>query len=296
MTSENADNVKGLALSADDEKQLHDFIANIPRFNSVMGELSRMMDEGQLDALSHALSALRFLKEGLNDEAVESLSTLGGRIAEAASALSSGEAKKVLETVGTQGGELSALIEQVGKMHRDGVFDSLVSASYAVKFLKDGLNDEAVENMASSIGDMMAVWRQYSSLVSNSELMSALTKISKLEKDGGLDAVIEAAYVMKFLRDGMNDEALTNLASIFSQLLTQWNSLHRFIDMMSSPTAERVLRMMTDENVQERLENAPAKKGGMSLLSFSDPDVKKGMGVAFEMLKILGEEFRQDDK
>ncbi len=296
MTSENADSGKSIALSAEDEKQVRDFISNIPRFNSVMNEFSRMMDEGQIDALSQALAALRFLREGLNDEAIESISKMGGSFVEAASAISSVPARKVIESVGTEGNELSQLIEQMGRMHRDGVFDAVVNAAYALKFLKDGLNDEAVENIATTMSEMMAMWRQYSSTLSNPEFVATLAKISKLERDGAIDAVVDSAYVLKFLKDGLNDEAMTNIASIMSQMLTQWNSLHKLIEMMTSPTAERLFNVLTDETIEKRLEEATPRKGGMSLLSLSDPDVRKGMGVVFEMLKIIGEEFREDDQ
>ncbi len=296
LTSENADSGKSIALSAEDEKQVRDFISNIPRFNSVMNEFSRMMDEGQIDALSQALAALRFLREGLNDEAIESISKMGGSFVEAASAISSVPARKVIESVGTEGNELSQLIEQMGRMHRDGVFDAVVNAAYALKFLKDGLNDEAVENIATTMSEMMAMWRQYSSTLSNPEFVATLAKISKLERDGAIDAVVDSAYVLKFLKDGLNDEAMTNIASIMSQMLTQWNSLHKLIEMMTSPTAERLFNVLTDETIEKRLEEATPRKGGMSLLSLSDPDVRKGMGVVFEMLKIIGEEFREDDQ
>ena len=294
MTSENTDRERSIALSADDEKQVRDFISNIPRFNSVMNEFSRMMDEGQIEALSQALAALRFLKEGLNDEAIESISKMGGSFVEAASAISSVPARKVIESVSTEGNELSMLIEQIGRMHRDGVFDAVVNAAYALKFLKDGLNDEAVENIATTMSEMLTMWRQYSSTLSNPDFVSTLAKISKLERDGAIDAVVDSAYVLKFLRDGLNDEALTNIASIISQMLTQWNSLHKLIDTMTSSTADRIFRVLTDEGIEKRLEEATPRKGGMSLLSLSDPDVRKGMGVVFEMLKIIGEEFRED--
>ncbi len=294
LTSENTDRARSIALSADDEKQVRDFISNIPRFNSVMNEFSRMMDEGQIEALSQALAALRFLKEGLNDEAIESISKMGGSFVEAASAISSVPARKVIESVSTEGNELSQLIEQMGRMHRDGVFDAVVNAAYALKFLKDGLNDEAVENLATTMSEMLTMWRQYSSTLSNPEFVSTLAKISKLERDGAIDAVVDSAYVLKFLRDGLNDEALTNIASIISQMLTQWNSLHKLIDMMTSSTADRIFKVLTDEDIEKRLEEATPRKGGMSLLSLSDPDVRKGMGVVFEMLKIIGEEFRED--
>ncbi len=294
LTSENTDRERSIALSADDEKQVRDFISNIPRFNSVMNEFSRMMDEGQIEALSQALAALRFLKEGLNDEAIESISKMGGSFVEAASAISSVPARKVIESVSTEGNELSQLIEQIGRMHRDGVFDAVVNAAYALKFLKDGLNDEAVENIATTMSEMLTMWRQYSSTLSNPDFVSTLAKISKLERDGAIDAVVDSAYVLKFLRDGLNDEALTNIASIISQMLTQWNSLHKLIDTMTSSTADRIFRVLTDEGIEKRLEEATPRKGGMSLLSLSDPDVRKGMGVVFEMLKIIGEEFRED--
>lgn len=296
LSSEGADRERSIALSVDDEKQVREFIANIPRFNRVMSEFSRMIDEGQIDALSHVLAALRFLKEGLNDESVESLSRMSGGFMELASTLSTGDARKVIDSVGAESSELSALVGQIGRMHRDGVFDSVVNAAYALKFLKDGLNDEAVENMATSMAEMMAVWRQYSSLVANRELVTALSRLAGLERDGALEAVVEGAYMLKFLRDGLNDEAMTNLSGILSQMLTQWNSFHHLIAMLTSPAGERIFRMLTDETLEKRLESAAPRKGGMALLSLGDPSVRKGMGVMFEILKVLGEEFGEDGK
>ncbi len=295
MSDENTESVKGLSLSADEEKQIRDFIVNMPRFNSVMNEFSRMMDEGQIDALSQSLAALRFLKDGLNDEAVESLSRLGGKLTDVASAVSSEQSMGVISSLSSEGNELSDLIRQIGRMHRDGVFDSVINAAYALKFLKDGLNDEAVENISSTLGEMLVIFKQYSPILSSSEMQSTLAVISRLQRDGALDAMVDAAYVLKFLRDGLNDEALSNLASLLSQLLTQWHSLHNLIDMMSSPVANRVFSTLTDESLEQRLEKSPPRKGGMSLLSLSDPDVRKGMGVVFELLKVFGEEFGDEN-
>jgi uncharacterized protein YjgD (DUF1641 family) len=295
LSSENTESVKGLSLSADEEKQIRDFIVNMPRFNSVMNEFSRMMEEGQIDALSQTIAALRFLKDGLNDEAVESLSRLGGKLTDVASAISSEQSMGVINSFSSEGNELSELVRQIGKMHRDGVFDSVINAAYAFKFLKDGLNDEAVENISSTLGEMLVIFKQYSPILSSSEMQSTLATISRLQRDGALDAMVDAAYVLKFLRDGLNDEALSNLASLLSQLLTQWHSLHNLIDMMSSPVANRVFRTLTDESLEQRLEKSPPRKGGMSLLSLSDPDIRKGMGVVFELLKAFGEEFGDEN-
>ena len=222
MTSEDVPRANSIALSDEDEKQFREFLSNIPKFNRVMGEFSRMMDEGQLDSLSQGLEAVRFLK--------------------------------------------------------------------------DGLNDESVENMASSAGDILSTWRRYSSVLGSAETLTALDKVLRLERDGALDAVVDAAYILKFLRDGLNDEALTNISEIVSQMLSRWHTTQHLLGMVSSPAVTRVLGTLTDENVMERLESAPPRKGGMSLLSMSDPDVRKGMGVLFEMLKIIGEEFGGDGK
>lgn len=222
MTSEEVPRANSIALNDEDEKQFREFLSNIPKFNRVVGEFSRMMDEGQLDSLSQGLAAVRFLREGLNDE--------------------------------------------------------------------------SVENMAASASDMLAMWRQYSSMLASMETITALNKLMRLERDGALDAVIDAAYVIKFLRDGLNDEALTNISDIISQMLSRWHTTQHLLGMVSSPAVSRMLSTLTDESVMERLESAPPKKGGMSLLSMSDPDLRKGMGVLFEMLKILGEEFGGDGK
>ncbi|MBX8636760.1 MAG: DUF1641 domain-containing protein [Thermoplasmata archaeon] len=294
MSGESTEGVRGLTLNAEEEKQVREFIANIPSFNSVMKEFSTMVNEGQIEAMSQALAALRFLKDGLNDEAIESLSKLGGRLTDVASAASSEQSMAVIGSLSSEGKELSELIKDIGRMHRDGVFDSVVSAAYALKFLKDGLNDEAIENIASGMADMLSISKKYSSLLSGEELPSALATVSRLERDGALDALVDAAYIIKFLRDGLNDEALSNIASLLSELLRQWHSLHNLIDMLSSPVATRVFNTLTDESLEQRLEKAPPRKGGMSLLSLSDPDVRKGFGVVFELLKIFGQEFKTE--
>ncbi|MBX8632545.1 MAG: DUF1641 domain-containing protein [Thermoplasmata archaeon] len=291
MSGANSEGSVGVSLSAEEERQLREFLANLPRFNALVNNFSRMEEEGQIDALSAALAAVRFFKDGLNDEAIESLASAAGRIAEAAAAISSESSMSALKSLETEGESVSDLLKQISAMQKDGVFESLVSASYALKFLRDGLNDEAVENIASNLSEMLSLLRQYSALLSSGELVSALETLSRMQRDGTIEALADAAYVLKFLRDGLNDEALSNIASIFSQLLSQWNSLHGLIDMMSSPIAARVIRAITDESIEERLEAAQPKKGGMSLLSLSDPDVKKGVGVVFELLKIIGEEF-----
>jgi uncharacterized protein YjgD (DUF1641 family) len=295
MSGANSEGSVSLSLSAEEERQLHEFLANLPRFNAFVNNFSRMEEEGQIDALSTALAAVRFFKDGLNDEAIESLSSAAGRIAEAAAAVSSEKSMSALKSLETEGEGISELLKQISVMQRDGVFESLVSASYALKFLRDGLNDEAVENIASSLSEMMSLLKQYSSLLSSGELVSTLETLSRMQRDGTIDALADVTYVLKFLKDGLNDEALSNIASILSQLLSQWNSLHGLIDMMFSPIAARVIRAITDESIEERLEAAQPKKGGMSLLSFSDPDVKKGVGVIFELLKIIGEEFGGKD-
>ncbi len=281
-----------MSLNTEEEKQVREFISNIPRFNSVMKEFSTMMNEGQMEALSQALAALRFLKDGLNDESVESLSKLGGKLTDVASAISSEQSMAVIGSLNTESRELSELIRDIGRMHRDGVFEAVMNAAYALKFLKDGLNDEAVENISSNMADMLSISRQYSPLLMGGELPSVLATVSRLERDGALEAIVDAAYVIKFLRDGLNDEALSNIASLLSELLTQWHSLHNLIDTLSSPAARRVFSALADESLEQRLENAPPRKGGMSLLSLSDPDVRKGFGVVFELLKAFGQEFK----
>ena len=293
MTGENTQSANSaLTLSAEEEKQVHEFIANLPRFNSVMKQFSSMADEGQMETLSQALAALRFLRDGLNDEAIESISKLGGKLTDAASLMSSEQSVAVLGSLSAEGKELSELVRDLGRMQRDGVFEAVMNAAYALKFLRDGLNDEAIENISSGMAEMLSVSKQYSQLLAGGELSSALATVSRLERDGALGTLADAAYVLKFLKDGLNDEALSNISSLLSELLAQWRSLRGLIETLTSPAAGRVLRVLADESLAERLENAPPRKGGMSLLSLSDPDVRKGFGVVFELLKAFGQEFK----
>ncbi|MCL5678042.1 MAG: DUF1641 domain-containing protein, partial [Candidatus Thermoplasmatota archaeon] len=285
---------RGFVLDTAEEKLLHDFITDLPKFNSVMTEFKKLVDEGQLEALSHVLAAVRGMREGLNDEAVESVSRTASRLLELASALSSDDTLRLADTLRRDSSELAETIDLLGRMQREGVLENLASAGYVLRAVREGLNDDAIENLFGSLTEVMSFWKQYSSLLTGEEITSVLSKLARIEREGVLDTLLDGAYVLKSFRDGMNDESAANLSELFSEVLAHWRDVQALLNAASSPVLRRMLAVLSSDSLMKQLENAPAKKGGLSLLSPSDPDIRKGLGVIFELLRVIGEEFSRD--
>jgi len=212
---------------------------------------------------------------------------------ELVSTLSHDSSGRVLAALSENGEQLGQLLAKISQMQKDGVFESMSQAAYALKASMDALNEEAVTNLASTLSEAATMWRTLSPLLASTELTSALNRVVRMEKEGVLAAIEDVGYAVKSLKDSLNDEAMVNLANTVADALNIWRTLSPYVERASRSPLPLMIQALSKEGLVEQLENAKPRSG-MSILSPSDPDIRKGFGVLLEMLKVIGSEFNKN--
>lgn len=283
-----------ITLSKEEAEQLRAFLTMLPRLNGLVNRLEALTSDGHMESLIMILSATKSMKEALNDEAVQSLAATTGKAVELLAALSHNSSKKVLTELSEHGEQLGELLAKISIMQREGVFESMSQAAYALKASMDALNEEAVANLASTLSDAATVWRTLSPLLGSTELASALNRVVKMEREGVLAAIEDVGYAVKSLKDSLNDEAMVNLATTVADALNIWRTLSPYVVGASKSPLPIIVQALTREGLIKQLEEAKPRSG-ISMLSPSDPDIRKGFGVLLEILKVIGSEFNKEN-
>ena len=282
-----------ITLSKDEAEQLRTFISALPKLNELIKRLEPLASDGQLESLGMVLSAAKSMKDSLNDEAVQSIAAMVAKAVELVSTLSHDSSGRVLAALSENGEQLGQLLAKISQMQKDGVFESMSQAAYALKASMDALNEEAVTNLASTLSEAATMWRTLSPLLASTELTSALNRVVRMEKEGVLAAIEDVGYAVKSLKDSLNDEAMVNLANTVADALNIWRTLSPYVERASRSPLPLMIQALSKEGLVEQLENAKPRSG-MSILSPSDPDIRKGFGVLLEMLKVIGSEFNKN--
>jgi Protein of unknown function (DUF1641). len=282
-----------ITLSKDEAEQLRTFLSALPKLNELIKRLEPLASDGQLESLGMVLSAAKSMKDSLNDEAVQSIAAMVAKAVELVSTLSHDSSGRVLAALSENGEQLGQLLAKISQMQKDGVFESMSQAAYALKASMDALNEEAVTNLASTLSEVATMWRTLSPLLASTELTSALNRVVRMEKEGVLAAIEDVGYAVKSLKDSLNDEAMVNLANTVADALNIWRTLSPYVERASRSPLPLMIQALSKEGLVEQLENAKPRSG-MSILSPSDPDIRKGFGVLLEMLKVIGSEFNKN--
>jgi uncharacterized protein YjgD (DUF1641 family) len=279
-----------ITLTKEEAEQFRNFVSRLPSLNAVIDQLQNLSMDGQLESLSMTLSALKSIKDALNDDAVQSLATTAGKTVELVSLLSHDSSVKPFTLLRERGDDLYSLLLRLSQLQRDGVFDSITQAAYVLKASLDALNDEAVSNLASTMSEAATMWKNLSPVVNNPETVSVLNRLVRMEKEGVLSALEDAGYAVKSIKDSLNDEAMVNLATIVASALNIWRIMSPYVEAASKSPLPLMLQALAKEGLTDQLEKAKPRSG-MSILSPSDPDIRKGFGVFLEILKAVGSQF-----
>lgn len=282
-----------VTLSKDEAEQLRTFLSSLPKLNELIKRLEPLTSDGQLESLGMILSATKSMRDSLNDEAVQSIAAMAAKAVELVSTLSHNSSGRLLAALSENGEQLGELLTKISQMHKDGVFESMAQAAYALKASMDALNEEAVTNLASTLSEAATIWRALSPLLVSPELTSALNRVVRMEREGVLAAMEDVGYAVKALKDSLNDEAMVNLANTVADALNIWRTLSPYVEKASRTPLPLMIQALSKEGLVEQLENAKPRSG-MSILSPSDPDIRKGFGVLLEILKVIGSEFNKN--
>lgn len=117
------------------------------------------------------------------------------------------------------------------------------------------------------------------------QLTELLQIIKELKETGTLDVVLDFIYTIREARDMLTDDVLQSLASLASwalDLVKRLSSNSAFVD--------KVVDAITSDEMEQALQNPPKVTLGGIIKMLRDPDVQRGLGIVFSILKALGAE------
>jgi len=280
-------------------ENLKDLVDNSATLADVVKRLKSMKEDGTLDVLVNSAYTLKTLKDMLNDEAIQTLGKYVSNLLDLAKEFDDetiSQMKHVVKKVST----INHVLTKVEELQNTGAMDALMDSAYALKTLKDMLNDEAMQNLAKYTSNLLELLREFDegTITSLKSVIrrvrtvdSVLVKLEELESNGTLDVIFNLAYGAKTLKDMLNDEALVRIAGYLSTFLEAYPKAMEFFNIALGDVPYRIVKAISSEEVKKTLENPPQISLGGIIRQLSDPDVQRGLGVMFTILKYIGKEF-----
>lgn len=149
-----ADMLSNLMILAGEMKTRQNDIAqileNADALKDALMRLKALRDSGTLDVLVNMSYALKSLREALNDDAIMNLGSTLSNLMEVLSSMNprtSDGVKKLIE----KAPELNEILNRVMDLKNSGTLDVLINMSYALKSLRDALNDDAITNLGTTL-------------------------------------------------------------------------------------------------------------------------------------------------
>ncbi|MEM4086092.1 MAG: DUF1641 domain-containing protein [Saccharolobus sp.] len=286
-----------------DEKKIDEFAELIdltPTLNETLKKVKELKESGALDAIINYSYIAKTLRDMLNDEAIQSLGTITSSLLELGKEMSRPEVFENTMMIIRNADALADMVKKIKVMKDDGTLDVILNMSYSLKAMRDMLNDEAIQSLGKYVSNFLDLMKEIDdetihsmkSTIKKLKLVNnVLTKVEELDANGALDSAINLAYIAKTLRDMLNDEAITRIANYVSQFLEVYPKAMDFFEIALSEVPYKIARAMSSEEVKKSLEAPPQVSLGGLIRLLSDPEIQRGLGVIFTIIRAIGKEF-----
>ena len=286
-----------------DEKKIDEFAELIdltPTLNETLKKIKELEESGALDAIINYSYIAKTLRDMLNDDAIQSLGTITSSLLELGKEISRPEVFENTMTIIRNADALADIVKKIKVMKDDGTLDVIVNMSYSLKAMRDMLNDDAIQSLGKYVSNFLDLMKEIDdetihsmkSTIKKLKLIdNVLTKVEELDASGALDSAINLAYIAKTLRDMLNDEAITRIANYVSQFLEVYPKAMDFFEIALSEVPYKIARAMSSEEVKKSLESPPQVSLGGLIRLLSDPEIQRGLGVIFTIIRAIGKEF-----
>jgi len=283
----------------DQEKveQISRLMDNLHSLNDALSRLDELNRSGTLDVVISSMYALKTLKDMLNDDALHGIGEMISSLVELAKTATEPEVKVKLQSLLLKVSSLYEILGRVEELQRNGALDAVMDLAYALKTLKDMLNDDALQKLSgyvSSVLEVLSALDEKSTAAAKSiiaklsSLNRLLDRVEELQRNGALDAVMDLAYALKTLKDMLNDDALHDLADKISVAVDFVARGHEFLDYINSPIFQVLGKVVTSEELRKSIQEPSPIGLGKLISSLRDPEVQRGLGVVLALLKGIG--------
>jgi uncharacterized protein YjgD (DUF1641 family) len=170
----------------DQEKveQISRLMDNLHSLNDALSRLDELNRSGTLDVVISSMYALKTLKDMLNDDALHGIGEMISSLVELAKTATEPEVKVKLQSLLLKVSSLYEILGRVEELQRNGALDAVMDLAYALKTLKDMLNDDALHDLADKISvavDFVARGHEFLDYI-NSPIFQVLGKVVTSEE------------------------------------------------------------------------------------------------------------------
>lgn len=192
-------------------------------------------------------------------------------------------------------------LEKIKELKESGALDAIINFSYAIKSLKDALNDDSIQNLGNMLSTFMLLLsttgehaNDVNQIISQASTINyIITKLKELKESGAFDVLVNFAYALKSLRDALTDDAITNIGTTLSLLLDFLPRAQEFLNYALNPPILKIMKALSSDEATKLLTNPPKVTLGGIVKQMTDDDVQKGIGVLFAIAKIIGKSYSQ---
>ncbi|MQL54991.1 DUF1641 domain-containing protein [Acidianus ambivalens] len=192
-------------------------------------------------------------------------------------------------------------LEKIKELKESGALDAIINFSYAIKSLKDALNDDSIQNLGNMLSTFMLLLsttgehaNDVNQIISQASTINyTITKLKELKESGAFDVLVNFAYALKSLRDALTDDAITNIGTTLSLLLDFLPRAQEFLNYALNPSILKIMKALSSDEATKLLTNPPKVTLGGIVKQMTDDDVQKGIGVLFAIAKIIGKSYSQ---
>lgn len=192
-------------------------------------------------------------------------------------------------------------LEKIKELKESGALDAIINFSYAIKSLKDALNDDSIQNLGNMLSTFMLLLsttgehaNDVNQIISQvSTINYTITKLKELKESGAFDVLVNFAYALKSLRDALTDDAIINIGTTLSLLLDFLPRAQEFLNYALNPSILKIMKALSSDEATKLLTNPPKVTLGGIVKQMTDDDVQKGIGVLFAIAKIIGKSYSQ---
>jgi len=154
-------NLEKIASKIDEKKidELAELVDLTPALNEALKKVNELKESGALDAIVNSAYVVKTFRDMLNDEAIQSLGNIVSSLLEFGKAISKPKIFENMMAIMDNSDVLADFVNKLKILKEDGTLDVLVNMVYTVRTLRDMLNDEAIQNLASTVSSSLEVMK-----------------------------------------------------------------------------------------------------------------------------------------
>lgn len=141
----------------ENSSQVKQIVDKAPVISDVLTRLDVMKNDGTLDTLINSAYAVKTFKDMLTDDALQNIATYASNLLEIMKELDYDTLQSIklsMKKLGT----INSVLEKVEELNNTGALDAAMNMAYAMKTLKDMLNDDALTHISAYMSQFLEAY------------------------------------------------------------------------------------------------------------------------------------------